>query len=289
MKNQEIMEEVANRVVKLMETHGTNWVKPWQGSSGFPHNIASGKNYRGINVILLMSAGFSTSVWGTYKQWSAKGAQVAKGSKGTRIVFWKPLDVDDKDKPGKKKQIWMLKTYVVFNADQVEGYDAPTLPTIAAPSEIACPEMDEYFAKAGVDLRHGGDKAFFSPMANFVQMPNKKDFNGTKTSTAREAYYSTLAHEVTHWTGHASRLDRIKASRFGSKDYAFEELVAELGAVFMSMQFGISPAPRPDHAQYLNNWIAAMKETPRVIFSACKDAQAAMDWLETETGTTIAA
>jgi len=296
--NQKIMSEIAHKVAALMSEHGTDWVKPWQGKAGgFPVNFASGKQYRGINVFLLLSEGFASAHWGTFNQWKAAGAKVKKGSKATTIVLWKPLEKETKTEDGEtqKDKFWMLRTFKVFNADQVEGWDAPAQDVTEAPVDANgfehCPSMEEFFNQAGVLINHGGDRAFYSPAHDSVQMPKKEDFTGTETSTAAEAYYSTLAHEVTHWTGHKSRLDRLKAKRFGSKDYAFEELVAEMGAVFLSVQFGVSPAPRPDHAQYLNSWIKALRAEPRVIFSAASEAQKAVDFISegTSYATAIAA
>ena len=284
--NQKIMSEIAHKVADLMTKHGTDWVKPWQGQAGgFPVNVASGKQYRGINVFLLLSEGFSSQYWATFNQWKAAGAKIKKGSKATTIVLWKPLERQTENAEGETQtdRFWMLRTFKVFNADQVEGWEAPAQDVTATPVDANgfehCPSIEEFFDEAGVQINHGGNSAFYAPSVDAVQMPRKEDFVGTDTSTAAEAYYSTLAHEVTHWTGHKSRLDRIKSTRFGDKDYAFEELVAEMGAVFLSVQFGISPAPRPDHAKYLNNWIAALKAEPKVIFSAASEAQKAVDFI----------
>ena len=287
MKNSEIMKDVAEQVLALMEEHGTGWVKPWAGQSGgFPVNATTGKAYRGINIVLLFSRGFASPEWATFKQWKTNGASVMKGQRGTKIVFWKPIEVKDesKDDPDAKKKIWMLKTYTVFNADQVEGYETPTVEPVAPIGDaIECPELESYLANAKIKIQHGGDSAYYRPSTDHIQMPEKPAFKGTDTSTPREAYYSTLAHEATHWTGHKSRLDRLDRltnGKFGDKNYAFEELVAELGAVFLTMQFGVSPAPRPDHAQYLNSWMKALRDTPRTILAAASEAQKAVDLLD---------
>ncbi|WMM94879.1 MarR family transcriptional regulator [Roseobacter phage CRP-804] len=296
-KNAQIMSEIAHKVADLMTKHGTDWVKPWQGKGGaavgLPLNIDTGNRYRGINTFLLMSEGFASRHWGTFKQWSAKGYKIKKGSKSTLIVFWKPLEktVTREDGSEDVDKFWMLKTYRVFNGEQIEGWEEPRVTVTEVtnnPNTFQdCPSIEEFLAACGVVVNHGGDRAYYAPSVDAVQMPHKASFIGTKTSTPTEAYYSTLAHEATHWTGHASRLDRLKAKRFGDKNYAFEELVAELGAVFLSVQFGISPAPRPDHAAYLNNWIAALKADPKVLFSAASEAQKAIDLMENLAGTEI--
>ena len=285
-KSKDKMSEVANKIAALMAEHGTGWVKPWEGkAAGRPVNATTGKNYNGINILILMSAGFASPYWASYNQWQAVGAQVKKDQKGTFIMTPMPITSERKNKEGETETYTFMQysTKALFNADQVEGWQAPAQDVIAAPVDANgfehCAAMEEFFDQAGVQISHGGDRAFYSPKHDRVQMPNKTDFIGTDTSTAAEAYYSTLAHEATHWTGHASRLDRLKSKRFGDKNYAFEELVAEIGAVFMSVQFGVSPAPRPDHAQYLNNWIAALKAEPRVIFTAASQAQKAVDFI----------
>lgn len=282
------MATVTNQVIAAMEQHGTDWVKPWTANgngiaSGLPRNVASGKAYRGINVWLLSGAGFGSNVWGTFKQWQEKGATVIKGSKASRVYLWKPLEVEDKDKAdGSKKTIWMIKEYCVFNADQVDGYAAPQAPIIAEPvdSETIQHDAFEAYIEATNATRIEGDSAYFHPSRDLVCMPPKATFKGSDTSSASETYYSTLAHEFIHWTGHKTRLDRIEPAAFGSEKYAYEELVAELGAVFLTIQFGINTAPRPDHAKYLNSWIKALKNDKRMIFSAASKAQAAVDHLD---------
>ena len=283
----DIQSKMVNQIIDLMETHGTGWTKPWATSGGgrLPENIASKKRYRGINVLMLGMAGFSSNVWGTYKQWAGKKAQVMKGSKSTTVIFWKPLEITDKA-TGEKKTIWMLRTYNVFNADQVEGWEAP-----AAPEPLETPAgqpfdplecIAEMALRIGVEVRHGGEQAFYSPSSDHVQMPETSSFIGTATSTPFEAYHSTFFHELAHATGHKSRLDRLTASPFGGKGYAFEELVAELTAVFLGVSEGVSAAPRADHAQYLASWLKALKAEPKMLFKAATEAAKAFDMLSPE-------
>lgn len=286
------MATVTNQVIAAMEQHGTDWVKPWTANgngiaSGLPRNVASGKAYRGINVWLLSGAGFGSNIWGTFKQWKDKGATVIKGQKASRVYLWKPLEIkDDAATEAKgelvKKTIWMIKEYCVFNAEQVDGFEAPQAPTIAEPMDAETIQHDafEAYIAATNATRIEGDSAYFHPSRDLVCMPPKATFKGSDTSSASETYYSTLAHEFIHWTGHKSRLDRIEPAAFGSEKYAYEELVAELGAVFLTIQFGINTAPRPDHAKYLNSWIKALKNDKRMIFSAASKAQAAVDHLD---------
>lgn len=293
-KQAEIIKEVADKIVALMDKHGTDWTKPWASkvAEGFPVNVASNKKYQGINSFWLgMEAwdkDYSSNVWGTFKQWQAAGGNL-KGQKATDIFFWKPLDVDAKGLDGKplknekgeviKKKIWMLRIYKVFNKDQVAGIEADVQPVVKADPDFHADQVEAFVNNTGADIRHGGGSAYYRPADDHIQMPNKKDFVGTDTSTAEEAYYSTLLHELVHWTGSNGRLDRTKGKMFGDKDYAFEELVAETGAATLSVMLGVSPEPRADHAQYLNHWKKALTDNPKAVFTAFTQANKAVEFL----------
>ena len=278
---QDIQKEIAAKVIALMTEHGSDWTRPWASNGGgMPTNAATGKRYRGVNIMLLMMTGHSGQHWATYRQWSTMGAQVTKGQRATTIVFWKPFEKERKD--GTKETFWMLRAYKVFCSDQVEGWEEPAAPVAAQAEDHTwqdCPSLEALLDAAGVEIAHGGDKAFYAPGPDRVQMPPKTSFAGTATATASECYYSTLAHEATHWTGHKSRIDRLAHKKFGDKAYAFEELVAEMGAVFLSIEHGVSVAPRPDHAQYLNSWLNALKAEPSMIMTAASAAQKATDYI----------
>lgn len=292
-KQAEKIQAVADKIVALMEEHGTNWTKPWASkvAEGFPVNVVSKKAYQGINSFWLgMEAwdkGYSSNVWGTYKQWTAAGGVVPKGA--TTVFFWKPIDVDAKGHDGNvlknekgeviKKKIWMLKTYSVWNRDQITGLKDDAQPVASADPEFHADQVEQFVINTGAKVNHGGGRAYYSPAGDYIQMPNKKDFVGTDSSTAEEAYYSTLLHELVHWTGSNGRIDRTKGKMFGDADYAFEELVAETGAATLSVLLGVSPEPRPDHAQYLNNWLKAIKDNPKAVFTAFTQANKAVEFL----------
>lgn len=260
---------------------------PWNraGATGRPTNIQSAKYYNGINVLALWIAalhcGYGRSVWGTYRQWQAKGAQVRKGEKASLVVFYKTFAADDdtgEDTEKATRERLMARASYVFNADQVDGYQDPdSLP----PSPRFEPlEAAERFARqAGAVIREGGSKAFYAPAEDIIQMPDRVRFDGTPTMSAGEAYYATLMHELTHWTGTAARCDRDLKHRFGSAAYAMEELVAELGAAFLCADLRITPEQRPDHAQYIAHWLAILKRDPKAIFAAASRAQQAADHL----------
>lgn len=279
-------QSITDQIIGLIETHGANWVKPWVGNGGSakrPISISTGKPYQGCNPLLLWAAGFSDHRWGTYKAWQEKGCQVKAGQKaGAHIVFFKALDIKDKDS-GEDKKVPFLRMTAVFNAEQVDGLEP--LP-VSGPESPA--EADERVAAAlafarntgaNVNVVQGSDRAFYSPLSDKIVVPAITDFVGTATSSSQEAYASTLLHELVHWSGHRSRLDRLKSASFGSEDYATEELVAELGATFLCADLEISAEPRPDHAQYLASWLKALKGDKRLIVRAASAASKAANFL----------
>jgi antirestriction protein ArdC len=273
---------ISDAVTQLMTEHGTDWSKGWQAKASLGHhNGITGKPYNGTNIFLLsisaMVNDFSSSEWGTFKQWQSKGAKVKKGQKGTGIIFFDKIKIEDKETE-EEKMIPLLKGFTVFNADQVEGYTPKPVQPITE-TKARHQRAEALIALTGADIRYGGDKAFYVPSQDFVQMPVLEDFTGTKTSSDIECYYSTMFHELTHWTGAKTRLDRKMIGRFGSNAYAFEELIAELGAVFLTCQIGINVAPRPDHAKYLNNWLEVIKSDKRAMVKAFAQAQKASDFI----------
>lgn len=224
-------EDVTNRIVAAIESGlatGKGYRMPWHSTGGRPVNVASGRAYRGINVLMLwgeaQERGFSSPLWGTFKQWQSKGAKVKKGAKASLVVFWKDLPAKG-EQEGEEEEAgrrFVLKTSWAFNAAQVEGYEADGEP--AAPHEPSAAER--LIQAAGVDVRFGGGQAFYHPRLDYVQMPPPGDF------VSVPAFQSVLLHEAAHWTGHQSRLERDFTGRFGSEAYAFEELVAELTAAW---------------------------------------------------------
>jgi antirestriction protein ArdC len=261
---------------------------PWHTSGRFafsPINVASKKPYRGINTVCLWAAaqakGYESGEWATYQQWQDRGAQVRKGEKATLVVFWKFAhesgeSQSDSDTPANSSRLLFTKGYSVFNAAQVDGYTPKLDPDLPMPERIA--HAEAFFQAIRADLRHGGNRAYFAPDSDHIQMPPFAAF--------REgvAYYSTLAHEHTHWTAPAARCDRQLGKRFGDNAYAAEELIAELGAAFTCAHLGLSTEPREDHAQYLASWLKVLKADSRAIFTAASKAQQACDWLIARAG-----
>jgi antirestriction protein ArdC len=269
-----IYQQVTDQIIKQLENGAAPWVKQWQGSTSGSHNVISGKGYNGINTIILSmaeaAAGYKSGAWATYKQWLTVGAQVKKGTKGTTIIFYSPVTGSKVTASGEEKSYhYVLKSYSVFNAEQVEGYTAAPAPVKTFNSIAA---LEALAAASGADIKHGGDKAFYSPSQDFIQMPNKVDFK------SEAAYYATLLHELTHWSGAESRLARDLSGRFGNEAYAAEELVAELSAAFLCAQYQIDGDLR--HAGYIASWLRVLKNDNKAIFKAAALAQKSADYIK---------
>jgi antirestriction protein ArdC len=276
MKNEDLKTEVTNKLIELMEEHGTDWVKPWANASGgLPINLVSKNAYQGINTLVLAMQMRQSQTWATYKQWMEKGHQVNRGEKGTHVIFYKALK--RKDTQGDEFFIPMLKNYTVFNSAQVEGWEEPE--KIVLPPVERNELVDKYIETTGAVIKYDGAEAFYSPMEDYISMPDRNTWIGTDTSTPEECYYSTALHELTHWTGHKTRLDRHTKGK-SQTEYAKEELIAELGSAFQCMTLGISATPRPDHAKYLNSWLSALKNDKDLIFKAAAAASKAVGFIE---------
>jgi antirestriction protein ArdC len=271
MDRKQLYADVTAEVVRQIEAGAGTWRMPWHAiaEAGQPVNASTSNAYRGGNQVVLgmvaVSRGWS-GTWATYKQWQAMGAQVRKGEKSTYGVKWS--SVDDRT-TGERKLVPF--TFCVFAAEQVDGYDAPAKVERDTPERVAAAEV--FFDALGADVRHGGNRAAYSPAPDFIVLPNLDQFDDAPS------YYSTRAHESAHWTGHASRLDRNLSTKFGSDAYAAEELVAELSAAFTCARLGLSMAPRPDHAPYLASWLRVLRADTSAIFTAASKAQGATDFL----------
>jgi len=282
----DVYQKITDQIIAAIEKGAPHFEMPWHRDVArtFPTNVLSGNPYNGVNILALWAAaelsGFQTGLWGTFKQWRLLEAHVRKGEKASAVVFYKETRREVRNKETGKtetERYLFARSTAVFNVDQVDGYE-PAKPEIDNPVEIV--EQAEVFVSAtGADIRHGGDSAYYSPTADYIQMPPRERFTGTATSTPTESYYATELHELTHWTGHKSRCDRDLSQRFGKEAYAMEELVAELGAAFLCSDLRITNVPRPDHAGYLANWLSVLKSDKRAIFSASRKASEAKDFL----------
>ena len=281
---QDLYNTVTNRIITALEEGTPPWICPWQkNTNSVPRNLLNGKPYRGINFIMLsieaMAAAHFDSRWLTFRQANQLGAHIRKGEHGVHIVFYKLHEhsdhgSDDTDPAGShdnKRVIPLLKSYTVFNASQVEGLpercQLPPAPPLWQPLEAA----ESLLCASGAVIKHGGNRAFYRPADDTIQLPHKDAFS------MPSAYYGTALHELCHWTGHSSRLNRVLGGRHHIEAYAYEELVAEIGAAFLCAHSGL--AARLEHASYVDHWLDALRRDKRLIFVAAGVAQKAADFV----------
>lgn len=263
-------ETVTNEIIKQLETGCAPWVRPW--NAGADYNLISGTQYRGVNRVILgmtaMAKGYSSNVWGTFKQINERGGMVRKGEKGTAIVFFKPVTKVGQNDQGEAEvsSFAVMKSYVVFNLEQQDGIELDAK-TEFTPVE----EAEERIVKTGASISHGGNQAFYSPGSDRIQMPVKDSFD------TPASYYATAFHELIHWSGAKDRLSRDLSGRFGNPEYAFEELVAEMGAAFLCQDHGIAGELR--HAGYIKSWLKALRDDKTAVFKAAALAQKAADFI----------
>jgi antirestriction protein ArdC/phage/plasmid primase-like uncharacterized protein len=280
---QEYAEQVAAKIIEQLKQGTAPWQKPWQpGELSLPYNPTTGKEYRGMNTLWLHMQGYSDPRWMTYNQAAAEGAQVRKGEKGSHIVYWKFSDekklTDEQGKPvidpetGKQKTINVQLerprsfTAVVFNASQIDG-----LPPLEARAVGPEPERharaETILTNSGAKIHHeAGDRAFYRPSTDSITLPERQQF------PTADNYYAIALHEVGHWTGHPSRLDRDLSHPFGSEGYAREELRAEIASLMIGERLDIGHDPG-QHAAYIGSWIKKLQEDPKEIFRAAADAE----------------
>lgn len=283
-EKQDTYERITNRVIAALKEGTVPWHKPWK-SLGAPRNLQSKRPYRGINVFILMLSPYSSPFWTTYKKASEMGGQVRKGEKGTTVVFWKRLEVDDRDNPGEKKTIPLLRGYTVFNAEQIDWNDeaqakidklhAEAKQIDFEPVEEAQRVIDEM--QNAPEIMHNGSGASYNWRDDVVSLPKQETFESV------ESYYSTAYHELSHSTGHEKRIGRIKDwSLFGSDPYAKEELVAEMTAAFLCGAAGIE-GDFDQSAAYIANWLKKFQGDPKLVVNAAAQAQKAADYILNET------
>lgn len=280
-----LYDEVTARIVGELEAGRVPWVQPWGRpggtAPGLPRNALTARHYSGVNVLILWGAviehGFPSQGWLTFKQAIEAGGAVRKGERGTTVVYAdrfvpeaeKARAVETGDPA---KAVPFLKRFTVFNVAQCEGLRPGLAPEpVPLPEREIVPVAESVIAASGVDFRIGGNQAFYVPSHDFVQVPPQPAF------FEQINYYRTCLHELTHATGHPSRLDRKLVTGFGTKDYAREELVAEMGSAFLCAALGIVPTVR--HADYLGSWLDVLREDNRAIFRAASAATKAVDWL----------
>lgn len=282
----DVYSRVTDEIIADLERGVRPWVKPWNAehlagriTTPLRHN---GMPYRGINVVMLWMAavaqGYACPIWMTFRQAKELGGFVRKGETGTLVVYANTFTATETDEDGEEceREIPYLKGYTVFNCEQIDGLPTHYYGrTEQPPSPVERIEhADAFFAETRADIRHGGDRAYYAIQADYIQMPPAETFRDA------ESYAATLAHELTHWTRHPSRIDRdLGRKRWGDEGYAREELVAEIGAAFLCADLGIAPEVREDHAAYVASWLKVLKDDKRAVFQAAAHAQKAVDYL----------
>jgi len=280
----DIHARITRQIITQLEAGVRPWSQPWRAGASVSRPLRhDGTPYSGINVVLLWSEaasrGFARPTWMTFRQALALGGCVRKGEHGATVVYANWLVRSDVDEAGAEAEhrIAFLKAYTVFNVEQIAGLPAAFDPTeaVAINNGERISRAEDFFARCGADIRHGGGSAYYAPGADYVQMPSFESFEDPV------GYYATLGHEMTHWTRHPSRLDRdFGRQRHGDAGYAREELVAELGAAFLCADLGLALKPREDHAAYIGSWLKVLSDDKRFIVSAAAHAQRAVQHLD---------
>jgi antirestriction protein ArdC/uncharacterized protein YjbI with pentapeptide repeats/predicted ABC-type ATPase len=280
-RSEEIYKTVSDALIAaLEESVDGNWERPWNLGTTIPRNASTGRQYGGFNVILFslvqQNRKYEHPVWATYKQWEALGAQVQRGERGLTGIKWvsRERDVKLPDGTPTKDTFLTPSAFTVFNIAQVTGANPDDfLPPRLSPEE-RIPALEEIFGQILPNIKTiNGDSAYYSPASDYINMPPFSAFNDPS------AYYATLSHELIHWTGNKKRADRPNMNRFGTPEYAFEELVAEIGSAYLMALLGMEATPQKQHAQYLKSWIEILKDDPTAIQRAASQAQKAVDYL----------
>jgi antirestriction protein ArdC len=284
-KRFDIYQQVTDTIIKQLEAGTIPWQQSWvnsQSGLSLPKNAVTGNNYRGINIVLLWSAAldkkFPSNEWASFKQWQSKNENIRKSEKGNFVVY---ADTFEKEIDNETKKIPFLKYSIVFNRSQLANFKPEDFESAIAENKVVDKiELIEDFVAntfANIGNREGG--ACYIPALDKILMPPMNSFLDTKSCSASENYYSTLFHEMTHWTGHEKRLNRSLKGRFGDHAYAEEELIAELGAAFLGAEFNISSPEKTDHASYIANWLKVLKDNKKFVISAASEASKAVDFV----------
>jgi antirestriction protein ArdC len=281
-----LYQEITDKIIAELEAGRVPWVQPWgtaaaRASLAMPQNAATQRRYSGINVLILWGSvierGFAGQSWLTFRQALALGGNVRKGQHGTTVVYADRFTPDEERRRAERDgdepyAIPFLKRFTVFNTDQCENLpEELTTAPVPVPERLILPNAEALIAATGADFRIGGERAFYSPTHDFIQVPRP------------EAYFEpinwhrTALHELGHWVGHGSRLRRDLSGSFGSTLYAKEELVAEMTSAFVCASLGIVPTVR--HADYIGSWLEVIRGDDRAIVRAASAASKAADYL----------
>jgi antirestriction protein ArdC len=281
MPGRDYRQELTDKLVAALEAGTAPWQRPWDPGMSLPHNPTTGKAYRGANVLALqmqaMASGYTDPRWCTYRQAQERGWQVRKGEHGSVVTYWKRTEeVVQKDPDTgeeRKTEVAVEKPHpfsaVVFNGSQIDG-----IPALEPRQSAWAPALraESILAASGARIVHGGARACYVPSSDTIHLPPRDTFH------TAAGYYDTALHELTHWTGHESRLNRLDGAAFGTPSYAREELRAEIGSMFLSAETGIAH-DTSQHAAYVGEWIKVLRQDKHEIFRAAGDANRAADYL----------
>ncbi len=274
----DIYQTVTDRIISLLEQGTVPWRKPWATVNGMPKNLITGKEYRGVNIFLLGCQQYSSPYWLTYKQAQEKQGNIRKGEKSSMVVFWKLLAKENSGQNDKAiGKIPLLKYYSLFNLEQTEGIPSPVFDVPVFPfTPIEKAERIVQGMQNRPEIIYGGNRASYTPASDTIRMPYQERFEKS------EEVYSVLYHELSHSTGHKSRLARkevMETNAFGSESYASEELVAELASSMLCGVAGISNQTIDLAASYLDGWLSVLKKDKKLIVVAAAQAQKAADYI----------
>jgi antirestriction protein ArdC len=282
----DIYARVTSRIVEQLEQGARSWMQPWNATHAAGRITRplrfNAQPYSGINILMLWASaeeqGFISPYWMTFRQAQELNAHVKKGEKGSPVVYANSFKKTETDDAGQEveHEIPYLKQYTVFCADQIEGLPAPYYQLAEQPKEKieAIAHAQEFFGNTKADIRTGGNRAFYALEPDYIRVPPIEAFRDA------ESHAATVAHELTHWTRHQSRLNRdLGRKKWGDEGYAMEELVAEMASAFLCADLQITPEVREDHASYIDNWLKVLKDDKRAVFSAASFASKAVDFL----------
>lgn len=282
MNSQTIIESVTTRIIEQLQTGVKPWECVWNRAGGgemfdIPRNPSTQEEYHGINIPILWEAasrlGYATHQWLGYGQAQELGGQVRKGEKGTHGILYKPLVVEDEAAEEGTRTVPMLRAFVVFNLDQIDGLEHLRTPAIPeGPTFAPIAVAEALMRRSGARIQEGGTRAFYRRTDDGIRLPDRFRFSKA------EDFYATGLHELTHWTGHASRLDRTWGQRFGDHAYAFEELVAEMGSAFLCAKLRLEGELQ--HASYIDGWLQILKQDARALLRAASQAQKAYAFIQ---------
>ncbi len=283
--SRDVAAEITNLIIRKLEEGVPPWSRPWRSEGGGSRPLRHcGTPYTGINTFYLWAIadaqGYRSRYWMTFRQAEALGGHVRRGEQGSLSVYYssfKKTESNPVTGAEKERSIRFLRHYIVFNADQIDGLPPYFYPSMQEPAPIDASvhqdAIDRFFAAIPADVRHGGDRAYFSPTFDYIQMPP------TRTFRTMDHYASVRGHETTHWSGSASRLARTFGKRFGDNAYSFEELVAEIGSGLVCAHLGLPNELHDSHASYVGHWLGILKGDKTAIIHAASKAEQAFNYL----------